>query len=74
MTAREWFQRAQKENFAIGAFNVDNMDISKAVCLAGKNKKSPVMLEFSQGEVSYFRAWNFRALGGFWNLPFGFLI
>ena len=54
MTAREWFQRAQKENFAIGAFNVDNMDIFKAVCLAGKNKKSPVMLEFSQGEVSYF--------------------
>src|SRR3989304_9724621 len=54
MTARDWFDRAQKEGFAIGAFNVDNMDIFKAVCLAGKNKKSPVMLEFSQGEVSYF--------------------
>ena len=54
MTARDWFDRAQKEGFAIGAFNVDNMDIFKAVCLAGKNKKSSVMLEFSQGEVSYF--------------------
>lgn len=54
MTAREWFKKAQAENFAIGAFNVDNMDIFKAVCIAGKNKKSPVMLEFSQGEVSYF--------------------
>jgi len=53
-SAREWFQQAMKEGFAIGAFNVDNMDIFKAVCLAGKNKKSPVMLEFSQGEVSYF--------------------
>src|SRR4030043_730961 len=24
MTAREWFEKAQKENFAIGAFNVDH--------------------------------------------------
>jgi len=54
MNAKDWFSRAQKEGWAIGAFNVDNMDIFKAVCLAGKNKKSPVMLEFSQGEVSYF--------------------
>jgi len=54
MTAREWFKKAQSEGFAIGAFNVDNVDIFKAVCIAGKNKKSPVMLEFSQGEVGYF--------------------
>ena len=54
MTAKDWFKKAEEEKFAIGAFNVDNMDIFKAVCIAGKNKKSPVMLEFSQGEVSYF--------------------
>src|SRR3989344_3550964 len=54
MNAKDWFSRAQKEGFAIGAFNVDNIDIFKAVCLAGKNKKSPVMLEFSQGEIGYF--------------------
>src|SRR3990167_4169376 len=54
MSAKDWFEKAQSEGWAIGAFNVDNMDIFKAVCLAGKNKKSPVMLEFSQGEVDYF--------------------
>jgi len=54
MTAREWFQKAQAENFAIGAFNVDNLEILNAICLAGQKKKSPVMLEFSQGEVGYF--------------------
>ena len=54
MTAKDWFNKARAEGFAIGAFNVDNMDIFKAVCLAGKNKKSPVMLEFSEGEVGYF--------------------
>ncbi len=51
MKAREWFKKAKEEKFAIGAFNVDNLDILKAICLAGKNKKSPVMVELSGGEV-----------------------
>lgn len=54
MTAREWFEKAEKEGFAIGAFNVDNLEILNAICLAGQKKNSPVMLEFSQGEVGYF--------------------
>lgn len=54
MTARDWFAKAQSEGFAIGAFNVDNLDIFKAICEAAAKKKSPVMLEFSQGEVGYF--------------------
>lgn len=51
---KDWFTKAQSEGFAIGAFNVDNLDIFKAICLAGQKMKSPVMLEFSQGEVGYF--------------------
>src|SRR3989338_199835 len=54
MTAREWFAKAKKEGFAIGAFNVDNLEIFKAICVAGKNKKSPVIVEFSPGEAGYF--------------------
>ena len=54
MGARDWFEKAKRENFAIGAFNVDNLEIFKAVCLAASKMKSPVMLEFSPGEVSYF--------------------
>ena len=54
MTAGEWFQKARKENFAIGAFNVDSLEIFKAICYGAKNKKSPVMVEFSPGEVQYF--------------------
>lgn len=54
MTAREWFQKAQDENFAIGAFNCDSLDIFKAVCTAAQKEKSPVILEFSEGEVEYF--------------------
>lgn len=54
MTAREWLDKAKREGFAIGAFNVDSLDIFKAVCVAAQKKKSPVILEFSQGEVEYF--------------------
>lgn len=54
MTARQWFSKAQTEGFAIGAFNVDNLEILKAICLAGQKLHSPVMLEFSPGEVGYF--------------------
>lgn len=62
MTAREWFNRAKEETFAIGAFNVDSFDIFKAICLAGQRKKSPVMLEFSQGEIDYLGIDNIVAL------------
>lgn len=54
MTAKQWFQKAQKEGFAIGAFNVDSFEILNAICRAAAKKNSPVMLEFSQGEVGYF--------------------
>jgi len=50
----DWFLRAQTEGWAIGAFNVDSLEIFKAICLAAKNKKSPVILEFSPGEVGFF--------------------
>lgn len=54
MTAYDWFHKARKEGFAIGAFNVDSLDIFKAVILGAYNKKSPVIVEFSPGEVGYF--------------------
>ncbi len=62
MTAREWFTKAQSEGFAIGAFNVDNLDIMRAICEAGRKMKSPVMLEFSAGEVGYFGLDNIKDL------------
>lgn len=54
MISRQWFEKARKENFAIGAFNVDSLEIFKAVVMAALAKKSPVMVEFSPGEVGYF--------------------
>lgn len=52
--ARYWFDRAQKEHFAIGAFNAASLEPLKAIVAAAKNQKSPVMVEASPGEVDYF--------------------
>ena len=54
MTIFDWFNRARQEGFAIGAFNVDNLEIFKAIVMAAQNKKSPVIVEFSPGEAGYF--------------------
>ena len=58
MNAKEWLQKAQDEGFAIGAFNVDNLEIFKAVVAAAKNKNSLVMMEFSDGEVKFLELHN----------------
>jgi len=62
MNAKEWLEKARSEGFAIGAFNVDNLEIFKAVVVAAKNKRSPVMVEFSDGEVEYFGTKNVVSL------------
>lgn len=38
MISKEWFIRDQAEGFAIGAFNVDILDIFKAVCEAARGR------------------------------------
>lgn len=49
--ARAAMERARAEQFAIGAFNLDNQETLIAVCLAAKAKNAPVMVEVSDGEV-----------------------
>jgi fructose-bisphosphate aldolase class II len=49
--ARNAMARARAEHFALGAFNLDNQETLKAVVFAAVNKKAPVLVEVSQGEV-----------------------
>lgn len=58
MTARVWLEKAKKEKFAIGAFNVGNLETFKAVAAAASNKKSPVIIESSPGETKWMEAEN----------------
>lgn len=50
--AREAMQRARDGQYALGAFNLDNQDILKAICQAAQNKQAPVLVEVSHGEAA----------------------
>lgn len=58
--ARDLMERSRKEKFAVGAFNLDNQETLIAVCRAAKAKKSPVLVELSQGEVEVMGLENVR--------------
>lgn len=49
--ARNAMARARKEHYALGAFNLDSQEILKAVVHGAVNKKAPVIVQLSQGEV-----------------------
>ncbi len=49
--ARNAMARARTEHFALGAFNLDNQETLKAVVHAAANKKAPLLVEVSHGEV-----------------------
>jgi len=49
--ARDTYERAKNEHFALGAFNIDDQATLKAVCQAARKKNAPLLVEVSQGEV-----------------------
>lgn len=51
--AQEWFEKAKKEGFAIGAFNAANLETIKSIVGAALKLKAPVMIEASDGEVNF---------------------
>src|SRR3989344_3235954 len=53
MNAREWFEKSRNEKFAIGAFNVGNLETLEAIVSAARAKKAPVIIEASPGESSF---------------------
>ncbi|SDK08736.1 class II fructose-1,6-bisphosphate aldolase [Natronincola ferrireducens] len=53
VTSRELFKRAYDGKFAIGAFNVNNMEIIQGIVDAAKEEKSPLILQVSAGARKY---------------------
>ncbi len=50
---RQMFERAYKEGYAVGAFNVNNMEIIQGIMLAGAEEKAPLILQVSAGARKY---------------------
>lgn len=50
---RDLFAKALKGKYAIGAFNVSNMELVQAIIEACEEEKAPVMLQISKGAREY---------------------
>ena len=53
VTSKEMFAKAYDGGYAIGAFNVNNMEIVQGITEAASELKSPVILQVSKGARAY---------------------
>jgi fructose-1,6-bisphosphate aldolase, class II, various bacterial and amitochondriate protist len=53
VTSTEMFQKAYKGGYAIGAFNVNNMEIIQGITEAAKEERAPLILQVSAGARKY---------------------
>ena len=53
VTTTEMFKKAYEGGYAIGAFNINNMEIIQAITEAASEVKSPVILQVSAGARKY---------------------
>ena len=54
VTTKSMFERAYKEHFSVGAFNVDNLETFQAVIEAAHETKSPVIIAITENVIKYF--------------------
>ena len=53
VTSTEMFKKAYEGGYAIGAFNVNNMEIIQGITEAAQQEKSPIILQVSAGARKY---------------------
>ncbi len=53
VTTKEMFEKAYKGGYAVGAFNVNNMEMIQAIVEAANECRSPVILQVSAGARKY---------------------
>ena len=53
VTSKEMFEKAYAGGYAVGAFNVNNMEIVQAITEACREEKAPVILQVSKGARAY---------------------
>ena len=53
VTTKEMFEKAYNGGYAIGAFNVNNMEIVQGITEAGKELNAPMILQVSKGARAY---------------------
>lgn len=59
---KDYLLNASSQGFALGAFNLDNLETLKAVTAAAAKTNSPVIVEVSPGELDYLEMSNLASL------------
>ncbi len=62
VTTKKMFEMAYKNGYAIGAFNVNNMEITQGIVEAVKEEKAPLILQISKGARDYAKMSYLRAI------------
>ncbi len=52
-TNRELLNAAKRGGYAVGAFNMNNLEILQAIVFAGETEKSPAIIAVSEGAIKY---------------------
>ncbi len=53
VTSKELLLDAQKNGYAVGAFNTNNLEITQSIIRAAEVKKAPVLVQISAGALKY---------------------
>ncbi len=53
VTVDELLARAEKDGYAVGAFNANNLEIVQAIMMAAEKEQAPVIMQASQGAIKY---------------------
>ena len=53
VSAKEMIEKAHEGHYAIGAFNINNMEWTKAILAACQQANSPVIIQVSEGAAKY---------------------
>lgn len=64
VSSTEMLLRAQKGHYAVGAFNIENMEMALAVLNAAQQANAPVIVQTTPGTVAYANTHIFAAMVG----------
>lgn len=53
VTSKDVLLKARAEGYAVGAFNLNNMEMAQAIVQAAEEEQSPVIVQASQGAIKY---------------------
>lgn len=53
VTGKEILDHAHEHGYAVGAFNINNMEIAQAIVMAAERENAPVILQTSEGAIKY---------------------